>query len=201
MRTWSRISLVVGVQRTQEAGRRCSVFRKGPRSLPPQPDLGGLAQHLASPALGAGPRRWSRAPGPPPALSPSAGPTARTYFAGAGDRRAVDAQAAHAAGGPTGRETGRRVAVAAAARPGDEAAALGSGFLPAQPASHRSQDQWAAQTSARLGRGLRAPAPRTSGPLPLPFGVPERGGPQPHAGPSPPLLPVLGLTVWGCGST
>lgn len=42
-------------------------------------------------------------------------------FAGAGDRRAVDAQAAHAAGGPTGRETGRRVAVAAAARPGASA--------------------------------------------------------------------------------
>lgn len=59
--------------------------------------------------------------------------------------------------------------MAAAARPGDDAAALGSGFLPAQPASHRSRDQWAARAGVRPGRSLRDPALHAAVPLPSPL--------------------------------
>lgn len=175
IRTWSRLSLVVGVQTTQDARRRCLGWGQG---ACPHPTQEAVSSTSPPPPWGRVPGAGSRATGPPPALYPRA----RTHFAGAGDRRAVNAQAAHAADGPTGRQADG-VAVAAAARPGDEAAALGSGFLPAQPASHSSRDQWAARTGARPGRGLRDPAPRSAGPPPTPLGDRAHRGPLSHAGP------------------
>lgn len=62
----------------------------------PGPDLGGHAPHLTASIVGAAPGRRSEHretahPHPAPAQ-------AYTYFTRAGDRRAVDAQATHAAG-------------------------------------------------------------------------------------------------------
>lgn len=85
--------------------------------------------------------------------------------------------------------------MAAAARPRDEAAAFGSGFLPAQPASHRSRDQWAARTGVRPGRGLRDPAPRTAGgggALPSRLGTGRAGDPRPTQG-----RPFQPSPAWG----
>lgn len=159
-----RGQLVLGLLRIQDAQRRSSRHRLGarvgtrPRRPSPAPSRPPLRPGGGSPAPGRSART------PPPKLSPGA----CTHFAGAGDRRAVDAQAAHAAGGLASRQADGWLAVAAAARPGDDAAALGSGFLPALPASHRSQDQWAARAGVRPGRSLRDPAPRAAAPSPPP---------------------------------
>lgn len=141
------------------------------------PDPGDSAQHLA-PVMGAGPGRQGPKHWDTTLSSPPPAPVrAHTYFAGAGDRRAVDAQAAHAGGRRVG---GQRAAVVVAALPGDDAAAvLGSGFLPAPPASHRARDQWAARAG---GAGPARHRPARWRPLPFPLGDQARRGTRPTQG-------------------
>lgn len=65
---------------------------------------------------------------------------AHTYFTRAGDRRAVDAQTTHAAGKGHANQPRDGGSGSCTAR-NDAAAALGSGFLPAPPASQCARDQ------------------------------------------------------------
>lgn len=75
-------------------------FRLGPV---PGADLGGHTPHLTASIVGAAPGRGSdHRDTAHPLRAPA---QAHTYFTRAGDRRAVDAQATHAAGGRRGTQT------------------------------------------------------------------------------------------------
>lgn len=188
-----RIGLVVGVRRSQDALSKCSRLQDGAVGTCPQPNSRrGHAQHLGSPRPGAG----SQAIGPEPRnRRPRSWPRAHTPFAGAGDRRALNAQATHAAGGPTGGQADtRRWQQLHDLRA--EAAAFGAG-LPScsQPRSHRSQGPMGGADRRAAGAGLRdAPPFCRRGPSP-PLGDRQRRGPASHAGPPVSALPGLGLTV------
>lgn len=130
-------------------------------------DPGGRARSLAAPAP---PSPQGRVPAP--TLSPS-GPPASTHFAGPGDRRTVDAQAAHAAGG----RTGGGAAVAAAARPGDAAARERFPSCSARESPRSGPMSGAGGGGAGAGPALPRPAHRQSPPLPLRAGC--SGDPSP----------------------
>lgn len=137
-----------------------------------------------------------RASQPPPRPRPGGGPGAHapvqrgpqacTHFAGPGDRRAVDAQATHAAGG----RSGGQVAVATAARPGDDDAAARERFPSCSTRESPLSGPMggAGRGGAGARPGLCYPAPRAAGPFPSPSG-PRALGPQSHAGP--PALALL----------
>lgn len=103
-----RGQLVLGLPRIQDAQRRGSSLgaHLGTRPGSPSPTS---RRRPPPPRPGGGSRAPGRsAPTPPPALSPSAA-RACTHFTRAGDRRAVDAQAAHAVGGRASRQADGRL--------------------------------------------------------------------------------------------